>query len=130
MRLKRLGWNTAITRSPAVAAVPRGGDDGGDLRRQVGVVVDERRPAVDAADVEAAGHAAEAGERRRRRRTARRALVAIAIAPMALTTLCTPRSGRRTVAEAVAVVLDGEAERTAVGPDVDGRGTSAPSASP
>ena len=47
---------------PAVAAVAGGGDDGGDLGRQVGVVVDERGPAVDAADVEAAGDAAEAGQ--------------------------------------------------------------------
>ena len=48
---------------PSVAAVTGGGDVGGDLRRQVGVRVDERRPAVDAADLEAAGDAAEAAER-------------------------------------------------------------------
>ncbi len=54
VRLKRLGWKATTTRCRAVAAVAGRGDDGGDLRRQVAVVVDERRAAVDAADVEAA----------------------------------------------------------------------------
>ena len=59
---------------PPVAAVAGGGDDGGDLGRQVAVVVDERGAAVDAADVEAPGDAAEAGQRRRGRpRTGHRA---------------------------------------------------------
>ena len=48
---------------PPVAAVACGADHGGDLGRQVGVVVDEGRAAVDPADVEAAGNPAEACER-------------------------------------------------------------------
>ncbi len=80
--------------APAVAAVAGGGEDGGDLRRQVGVVVDERGAAVDAADVEAPGDAAEAGRAPRGRpRTATPSSSAMAMAPVALTTLCTPRSG-------------------------------------
>ena len=63
MRLKRFGWKAAITRRHRRRC--RGsGDDGRDLGGQVGVVVDERGPAVDAADVEAADDAAEPGQRR------------------------------------------------------------------
>ena len=100
---------------PAVAAVAGGGDDGGDLRRQVAVVVDERGAAVDAADVEAAGDAAEAGERRRgRRRTARRAR-----APWRWRRWRWRRCARRAAAGATSPsarrrrrpALDGEAER-------------------
>ena len=63
MRWYRFGWNTATTRSPRVAAVAGGTDHGVDLGREVGVVVDEGRPTVDTAHVEATGDAPEAGER-------------------------------------------------------------------
>ena len=49
--------------APPVAAVTRRGDHGGDLGGQMTVVVDERGAAVDAADVETAGHPAEPGKR-------------------------------------------------------------------
>ena len=59
--------------TPSVAALARGGDVGGDLRREVGIRVDERGPTVDATDVEASGHAAEASAAPSRwRRTGRR----------------------------------------------------------
>ena len=112
---------------PAVAAVAGRGEHGGDLGRQVGVVVDERGAAVDAADVEAAGDAAELAsasaatcERRRR------APIAIAIAPVALR-----RCGRRAAAarpspsRVAPPCSTANAERPAVGARRRPRGQSA-----
>ena len=70
---------------------------GGDLRRQVGVVVDERGPAIDAPDVESAGHATESGERCDARRERHADAIAMAMAPVALTHVVDARNGRSTI---------------------------------
>ena len=116
---------------PRVAAVAGRSDHCVDLRRQMGVVVDEGGAAVDAAHVESAGDAAESLERRGDVVERTPTSSAIAAAPVALTTLWIPRSGSTISPEAiarrsVAVAADQvERERPGVGAHVDGSDVAA-----
>ncbi len=109
---------------PRVATVPCGPDHGIDLRRQVRVVVDEGRPAVDPAHVEASGDSTEAGECSGDVVERDADAQGHGRGTVALTTLWIPRSGKRDLAEEFGGPVDttageSESERPGGRPHVD-----------